>query len=98
MRVGYAEGGNLTVTAVDETNMLELIGRVTAWQRFDVRAEGYRAVSCPRDVARAYLSRSPIECGCVYEFWVLPHFACCRYAMQRGGRGHGEVGSQRGRT
>ena len=61
VRVGYADGETLTVSPVDETYLLELIGRVTAWERYDTRSKADVAVSCPRDVPRAYLSRSSLE-------------------------------------
>lgn len=71
VRLGWVADGDtetLRVVPVDETHLLELIGRVADFVKYDARTKADVPTSCPRDVARAYLSRGGLE-------WRLPHLA-----------------------
>lgn len=69
VRLGWVEDGAteaLRVVPVDEMHLLELIGRVTDWTRYDARTKADVPASCPRDVAKAYISRGGLD-------WRVPH-------------------------
>lgn len=69
VRLGWAENGDtetLRTVLVDEMHLLELIGRVTDWVKYDARTKADVPTSCPRDVAKAYLSRGGLD-------WRVPH-------------------------
>lgn len=71
VRVGWVENGDtetLRAVPVDEMHLLELIGRMTDWQKHDARTKAYVPTSCPRDVAKTYISRGGLD-------WRVPHLA-----------------------
>ena len=71
VRLGWVEDGHtetLRVVPVDEMRLLELIGRVTDWVKYDARTKADVPTSCPRDVAKAYVARGGLD-------WRVPRLA-----------------------
>lgn len=64
--------GAVTLHPVDVPHLRELAGRAAAHERYDARAEKWKACDCPEPAAKAYMAR-----GCWPEIPVLSGFVEC---------------------